>query len=338
MPRKKFLRSAMAATAALAIVGLISACTGSNTPDTTSGDSENPWVGDKSEVYQLIDFAPSYAFFVDVYAGFQAAADQLGVSVEHGGGQQLDVGVQVTAFEQMAAKNPAGIAVSPFDAQAFTGPINTAIDAGVPVITFDSDAPDSNRSTYIGTDSYAGGVAAADALAQFYPDGANIGIVTLVGSTNFETRFRGMQDKIASDYPSLKVIATANGGADANSSAAATQSMLQANPDIDVIVAGTTSFLVGALQAVKEANLSIKVNTFDGVEPTIDSIRSGVTDFAISQAPWSMGYWSLINLYALKHDLVNPFPNGGEFDISPLPGFTNTGIQTITKDNLDAFE
>lgn len=63
------------------------------------------------------------------------------------------------------------IAVSVLDAEAYTDVINRGMAMGKPIITFDSDAPDSNRLAYVGTDNYAMGRELAKLLTKIKPDG-----------------------------------------------------------------------------------------------------------------------------------------------------------------------
>jgi ribose transport system substrate-binding protein len=56
-----------------------------------------------------------------------------------------DAAKQAEAISALTNEHVDGITVSCSDAQTLTGAINDAVDAGVPVVCFDSDAPDSKR-------------------------------------------------------------------------------------------------------------------------------------------------------------------------------------------------
>lgn len=64
---------------------------------------------------------------------------------------------QIRIMETMIKQGVDGIAISPVDAAALTPVINKAQAAGIPVVTFESDAPDSRRTAYVGADNYETG-------------------------------------------------------------------------------------------------------------------------------------------------------------------------------------
>jgi uncharacterized membrane protein YraQ (UPF0718 family) len=57
----------------------------------------------------------------------------------------------------------------------------------------------------------------------------------------------------------------------------------------------------------------------------------------IAQGTWNMGYWSMLMLYSVRHDLVRPVEGWQTKGINPLPGVVDTGTNVVTKDNVDAF-
>ena len=81
--------------------------------------------------------------------GLRGWRDALGVTVDYRGSTQYDVEEQITVLEQVIAKRPAGIALSAIDSKALTSTINKAVDAGIPVVLFDADAPDSKAYSFL---------------------------------------------------------------------------------------------------------------------------------------------------------------------------------------------
>ena len=81
------------------------------------------------------------------------------------GTPDYDISKELTVFQQVLSKNPAGIIVHPMEPSSFIDPINQAIEQGVAVVTMAADSPESNRNAYVTSDNVKEGYAAADAIA-----------------------------------------------------------------------------------------------------------------------------------------------------------------------------
>jgi ribose transport system substrate-binding protein len=66
-------------------------------------------------------------------------------------------------------------------------------------------------------------------------------------------------------------------------------------------------------------------------------VKSGVIDATLAQGTWNMGYWGMHYLYNLKHDLIHPVNDWKTAKINPLPPFVDTGVNVVTKENVDHF-
>ena len=99
----------------------------------------------KSEHYYLIGTNLDVAYWKTAAEGFQNAATEFGVSSETRGPGNFDPQAEVQEFRTVVARKPAGILVSVASSQLMTPEIDAAIAAGIPVITIDSDAPESKQ-------------------------------------------------------------------------------------------------------------------------------------------------------------------------------------------------
>ncbi|HEV2471066.1 MAG TPA: substrate-binding domain-containing protein, partial [Chthonomonadales bacterium] len=107
---------------------------------------------------------------------------------------QTDNNSQKTLFNEDRT-NADGIAVSVIDATAFAPVIDAAIDKGLPVITFDSDAPASKRLAYIGTNNYEAGKKAGEEAVKLMPNGGNlVAFVGNMSADNARQRYQGFVD------------------------------------------------------------------------------------------------------------------------------------------------
>lgn len=329
----------MSGVALVVILGL-AAC-GSEDPAVEAENAGGASLqGSADEQYTMVTFLSGLEFWKECYRGFEDAAEQLGVSTNFAGTTEYDVNLAISELEQVIANEPDGIAVTAMDADAYVDPINQAIESGIPTVTFDSDSPRSNRLSFLGTGNYNAGAVAARELGALYPDEeADIGILTILGSTNVKDRIRGFEETLAAEFPKLNIVQTADSGADEGTAATAAANLLQANPGLDVIFATLTLAEVGTLQALQEAGAEddVEVITFDAEEVTLNAIRDGEVAFSIAQGPYHMGYWSMMSLYATKHQLVEPVKDWSEYGIAPLPPIVDTGAFLINEENVEAY-
>jgi ABC-type sugar transport system substrate-binding protein len=111
----------------------------------------------KKDVYYLISNNLKLPYWKTVNSGFAKAAAEYGVTAQLEGPDTYDPQAETDAFTKAASYHPAGILVSVADANLMRPAINSAIEAGVPVITVDSDAPLSSRLYFIGTNNLSAG-------------------------------------------------------------------------------------------------------------------------------------------------------------------------------------
>lgn len=332
------MRRATAALAATTLVAALAACS-SGTDDESSGDG-GVFQGSSSEDYYMVTFLSGFPFWKDTYRGFEDAAEQLGVTPHYAGTTEYDVNAAISSFEQVVAMEPDGIAVTAMDADAYVDPINRSVDAGIPTVTFDSDAPASRRAAFLGTGNYEAGAEVARQVGALY-DGksATVGVVTVLGQTNINDRVQGFTDTLAAEFPEIELVDVVDAGSDETSASTAASNLLKANPDLDVVFPTLVTGQVGTLTAIEEAGLSgeVKVVTFDSDEVTLRNIKDGKVEFSVAQGPYHMGYWSMMFLYAMQHSTVSPVESWQDFGIAPLPPLVDTGAFLIDDSNVDAY-
>src|SRR5512143_1246933 len=105
--------------------------------------------GSSDETYYMCVFVSGVDYWFSVYETMKDAGRQLGVKTVYSGTPEYDVNKQLAVFEQIIAKKPKGIFLSPMNSDAFVDPINRAVAQGIAVVTFASDSPNSLRQAYI---------------------------------------------------------------------------------------------------------------------------------------------------------------------------------------------
>src|SRR6056297_3583995 len=133
-----------------------------------------------AERYGMVVFLKGSEFFNWAYKGMVDAASMLGddIEVELQGPSRWDATQEARAVEQLIAKGVDGIILTAGEANALVPAINRAIEAEIPVITFDSDAPKSNRLSFVGTNNYQAGFVAGEEMSEWLDGTGKVAIST----------------------------------------------------------------------------------------------------------------------------------------------------------------
>lgn len=292
------------------------------------------------QTYYMVTFLSGYSFWTECWRGFEDAANMLGVEAKYGGTTEYDVNSAVTSLEQIIALNPTGMAVTCMDADAYKDPINNAIEAGIPIVTFDSDSPESNRTTFLGTSNYQAGVTAADYIGEKLGGEGRVACLTRTGQSNINERIEGFTTQLADKYPNIELVQVVDAGNDENESATNMASLLATDSDIDYIFAALQQAVLGTETALSEAGLTgqIKIVGFDTDATTLDSIKSGSVEATLSQSPYAEGFWSMIYVYMLANqDHIKSASDWYAKGFPSLPASGDSGCAVVTAENADMY-
>jgi len=179
-------------------------------------------------------------FFSLAYQGCQDAATQDLKNVHDvhcwlNGTDDADVDGTIAVIDALIDdENCHAIVISVLDPVAYIPVINRGIAEGKPIFTFDSDAPDSERLVYVGTDNYAMGRGLGKLLKNMHPRGGRFGMVSGFGD-NLVERVRGVRDVLdGSNW--VEVGQVKNGQEDVTISLERMWEFVREYPDIDAIV------------------------------------------------------------------------------------------------------
>ena len=257
----------------------------------------------------------------------KAAAEIPGIEVEFRIPSDGTAAEQQRVIDDLLAKGIHGIAISPVDPVNQTQMLNRAA-AGALVVTQDSDAPQSNRVCYIGTDNVAAGRQAGELVKEALPQGGKIMVfVGVLDAANAQQRYQGLKEALQGSNVQIIDVRTDNTDrVRAKSNAADT---LVNNPDIAGMV-GLWSYNGPAiLSAVKEANKvdKVKIIAFDEEDPTLEGIKDGSIYATVVQQPFEFGYRSM--------ELMAKYLNG---DKSVVPASKQIFVPTIAVKKADIEE
>lgn len=301
-----------------------------------AGSNDSKLQANSDEVYYMITFLSGADFWKGCYLGFEEAAALYGAKTVYAGAPEYDITKAVTVFEQIVAKKPTGIALTCMNPEPFIEPIKKAIGMGIKVVTFDSDSPQSARASFISTDNQDAGRVAARYLAKGMGGKGNIAVIVRPAQLNVFVRYLGFKEVIEKEFPDMKIVQVIEAEGDQTKAASATAAVLQAHPEINAIFSSSGIEAVGAGTAIREAGRKdIKLLAFDTPSALLDMIENGEAWATGVQNTYLMGYFSMISLFHLVHDLSNPMTDWKTNpDVSPIAPFINTGINFATQGNV----
>ncbi|MCC7208655.1 MAG: substrate-binding domain-containing protein [Anaerolineae bacterium] len=289
------------------------------------------------EEYVMVSNVAAHPYWLDAQYGGRDAAAELGVTWTYVGPADFNTPEQVTTLEQVIARKPAGIIVAALEPDALSPAIDRAIEAGIPVVTVDTDAPNSKRMTYLGTDNYQAGRVLGDRIGVVLNGEGQVGIATVPGQFNLEERIRGLNDVLAAKYPNIQVVATVDDKNDDSATADAVVAMLQAHPDIDLVTSmnAVGAGVAAALRQTGQAG-TVKAVVFDITDPILDALEDGTLDSTLVQRTYMMTYVGVHLLYRFNHP-TEYLTNWQTNNIGILPNIVDTGVMVVTPDQVAVF-
>ncbi len=295
----------------------------------------------RSDNYVLVASNLKLPYWQSVQEGFKDAADQYKVTARVLGPDGYDPAAEADAFGDAVRSRPAGILVSAVDASRIGPAIRSAIAAGIPVITVDSDAPVSTRLYFIGTNNLEAGRLGGRELVDRLGGKGNVLVFSIPGQPNIEERLKGYKDAIAGS-PGIRIVNVVATGGESNSAFDATNEALhKTGPDkIDAFVCLESASGNAVAEMVKRAGVTDRTIIAMDVSPeTLKYIDDGTIDSTISQKPYTMGFFGLKSLDEASRSKVLPFkPSYAVYSKSPYPAFVDTGSTLITKYNVSLFQ
>ena len=294
----------------------------------------------KSEQFFLIATNINLPYWQSAHEGFTRAAAEYGVTEEMRGPDTFTPSIEVDEFRAALARKPAGILVSVADPKLMTPEINKAIAAGVPVITIDSDAPDSQRLFFIGTNNLEAGRLGGQRVAAELNGKGNVVFFTMPGQPNLEERLKGYKDVFAS-YPGIKIVEVFDMKGESGMAMDKAQEYLALTGASKI-----NAFVCLEASAGKDVGEAFKRNKARGTtlmamdvdQATLQLVKDGTIQATISQKPYTMALLGLKALDDIYHYPLKPLARDyGSDASSPIPAFVDTGVSLVDKSNVDKF-
>ena len=293
---------------------------------------------DNNERYILVTVNSKLPYWQTAAAGLAKAGALYGVKVDVRGPDTYDPQAEVKEFQDAVALKPAGILVSVADSALMQPVINSAIDAGVPVITVDADAPASKRLYFIGTNNLQAGRLGGQRVLDKLHGKGNVVFYTMP-QTNMDERLKGYKDVFA-DHPNIKILEVFNIKGDAGNAFDRTQHWLTEKgvEHIDAFVCLEASAGKDVAEAIRRNNATDRlIVAMDTDQATLDLVKSGLIDATIAQKPYTMTFYGLKQLDDIHHYPVDMKKDYATDSFSPFPRFVDTGVSLVDKVNVDLY-
>ena len=311
---------AMPLAAALAL--LAAACGGSQ-PAPANQATAKPGIK-----IAMIAKSSTNPVFLSARTGAEAAAKEL--TAKHGVPVEIawltppteDGQIQAQRIAQAVNEGASAILVSCSDAGKVTGAINDAVARGVPVMTFDSDAPESKRFAFYGVDDIKTGQSVMDELAKQMGEAGSIAILAgNQNAPNLRNRVEGVK-QAATKYPKIKIVDTFYHIETPQDAAAEVIRVQNAYPQIQgwAMIGGWPLFTQTLLTDLDPKK--VKIVAVDGLPAELAYVDKGLAPVLLAQPTYLWGHVSVQKIFD-KVQLKQEVPT-----IIPMD------LVRVTKDNL----
>ncbi len=257
----------------------------------------------------------------------KADAELADVTVEFrlGDGTAAD---QKRIIDDLLAKGVDGIAISPVDPANQTAMLDDAAGKTL-VFTHDSDAPDSRRECYVGTDNVAAGRQAGELIKEALPKGGRIMLfVGQIDARNAQERLQGIKEAIAGT--AVEIIDVRTDETDRVRAKANVAETLVAHPDVAALV-GLWSYNGPAiLNAVRDANKvgKVAIIAFDEEDETLAGVKDGAIAGTVVQQPFEFGYQAMTRMAKVL---------AGDRSVVPASRQLFIPTKVLRQNDIDAF-
>jgi ribose transport system substrate-binding protein len=230
--------------------------------------------------------------------------------------------VQAQRIAQAVNEGATAILISCSDAGKVTGAINDAVDRGVPVMTFDSDAAQSKRFAFYGVDDVKTGKAVMDELAKQMGEKGQIAILAgNQNAPNLQKRVEGVKDA-AKAYPNIKIVNTFYHIETPQDAAAEVVRAQNANPQIQgwAMIGGWPLFTPTLLTDLDASK--VKIVSVDALPAELAYVDKGLAPVLLAQPVYQWGYVSVNKIFEKVHE--------GK----PVPEIMPMELVRVSKENL----
>ncbi|MBI3568850.1 MAG: substrate-binding domain-containing protein [Gemmatimonadetes bacterium] len=307
---------------ALTLATLAAACGG------TKEQAGAGAAGGKTFTITLIAKSSTNPVFLSARTGAEAAAAELSkslgttIKIDWRTPPNEDATVQAQRIAEAVNDGTNALLISTSDAGKVTGAINEAVARGVPVMMFDSDAPDSKRFSFYGGDDAAIGRQVMDELATQMGGKGKVAILAgNQNAPNLQKRVAGVKEA-AAKYPGISIVSTFYHAETPQDAAAEVLRAQNAYPEIQgwAMIGGWPLFTTSLLTDVDPKK--VKIVSVDALPAELPYVEKGLAPVLLAQPVYDWGYVSVKTI--VDHVLLK----------KDVPAHVNMELIRVSKDNL----
>ncbi len=289
-------------------------------------------------------------YFDTANVGAQEAAGELGITVEYQGSATADATEQIQLLNSLIAQQISGLAISANDADALVPTGKEAMDAGIPVVTWDSAIAPEGRNVHV-VQATAEGIARVQIeMASRLADGeGQIAILSATSTAPNQNEWIALMEEVLQEdeYSGLELVDTVYGDDEDEKSYNEALGLMRTYPDLEVIIAPTTVGIAASARAVEDQDRvgEVFVTGLGTPNQMREYVKSGSSpEFALWN-PGDLGYLAVYTLNAIITGEIAGEP-GDSFEAGKLGSYTIADDGTVLLgtptvfdiDNIDDFD
>jgi simple sugar transport system substrate-binding protein len=300
-------RSALTGGAAGIAAVLLEACGSSSSSSSTASAASG---GGASSIFGvpggyhfvMVNHVTTNVFFTPTQSGAADACKLLGCSYTWTGSATSNVSEMVNSINSAVSAKADGIATSLIDPKAFDAPVQSALKAGIPVVAYNADEPQTGRLAYIGQDLYVSGQEMGDHIVSLLPSGGEIALfIATPGAANIQPRIDGAKATLKA-HPNIKYDVVATGAA-VPAELTVINSWATGHSSAKGMFAVDAGSTQGIAQTIQKQGLKSKGwvgGGYDLTPITEQLLAAGFIEFTIDQQPYLQGFLPILELYMYK--------------------------------------
>jgi len=268
-----------------------------------SGQSEAEGDEDRLEIGAIV-LDTRGEWMSEVIHGVNAAGEELGVDVIVQS-SDADINREADIIDNFIAQQIDGLAWMPQSDQASVAAFNRAYDADNPIVTFNSRVDTPNSKYFVGVDNYdLGRLTGEHAVEYIQNHMGGEAKIAVIGITKYSVgieRVDGFME-VVQELPGVEIVAKQDAEF-REEGLEVVESVLQANPDTDLIWCWNLTSMLGAAAAVQSAGLQDDI-VMMGTDMSLDVARLMLNEDSFlkavtTQQPYEIGYRSIENAVEL---------------------------------------
>jgi ribose transport system substrate-binding protein len=263
---------------AAALCAALAACSnGSSSSSASSAPSGEPAAAGAKTIGISIQNREAQ-FYQQMEAGMRAEATAKGYKLVFVDANR-DNAKQQSQVEDFISNKVDAIVLTPYDSTAIGSAIVEANNANIPVFTADIASTSSQGKVvaHIASDNVQGGAQAGKLICAAVGKTGKVAILDEPEVTSVQDRVKGFKDALKANCPGVTIVADIDAGGQRTKADSSMTDILQSNPDVKAVFGINDDSALGAVSAIKAANLTGKIAVvgYDATPEARAAIKSG---------------------------------------------------------------